>query len=97
MSDLTGNNELTATCADWLKAKKQLQKWKKIEEDAKIHIINQLNKNQVDNIVCGRFEITRKTNKGSDGKIISLDDVGKVIGVRKASTSILINEVEQDD
>lgn len=93
MKDLTGDNHLTAMCAEWLEAKKQLLKWQKKEKEAKATIINSLNKNEVNEIKCGHFEIQRVERKGSAGKAITLADVGKVTGARKGSTSITINEV----
>jgi hypothetical protein len=95
MKDLTGNNELSALCADWLEAKKQLAKYTKIEKDAKQSIVTALLKHETDEIICGRFEITKKTIKGCAGKEISFEDIGKIIGTRKEAVSITINEIER--
>lgn len=93
--DLTGDNELTAMCADWLDAKKKLTEYKSAEENLRTEIMNKLNKNQTDCIIAGDFEITLHTRAGSAGKAITLDDVGKVIGARAGSASIKINEIER--
>lgn len=95
MIDLTGDNELTAMCADWLDAKKKLAEYKKIEERARGVILNKLSKNQTDCIIANNFEITLHTRAGSAGKAITLDDVGKVIGASAGSASIKINEIER--
>lgn len=92
--DLTGNNNINNLCHEWLEAKKKLAKYKKIEESSKVELINALNKHKTDIIICGKFEINRKTTKGSAGKEITFDDVGKIINARSASTSITINEIE---
>ena len=83
MLDLTGNNELSAMCAEWLKAKKELQIWKEKEATSRICIINALNKEQVDNIKVGQFEIQRVTRKGSEGRTITLDDVALLRALAK--------------
>lgn len=95
MKDLTGNNELSALCADWLEAKKQLAKWRAVESDAKIKIINACNKNQSDELIVGNFEVTKTYNKGSEGTEITVDDLGKIVGKRKPSESIKINEIKR--
>ena len=96
MKDLTGDNHLTAQCAEWLEAKKQLLKWQKIEKSTKAHIINALNKHEVDDIKLGDFEVTAIHKKASKGKAITLEDVGKITGARAGSTTIKINEVPND-
>ena len=92
--NLTGNNHISSLCQDWLDAKKKLAKYKKIEESCKIDLINALNKNQTDVIICGQFEINRKTIKSSAGREITFDDVGTFTGVKKEATSITINKIE---
>lgn len=94
MKDLTGNNELAVRCSEWLEAKKQLAKWTQIEKDAKLHILNTLNKHQTQEIICGVYEISMTERKGSEGRKITLEDVGDTIGGRKASQIIKINEIE---
>jgi hypothetical protein len=92
--NLTGNNHISSLCQDWLDAKKKLARYKKIEESCKNDLINALNKNKTDVIICGQFEINRKVIKGSAGREITFDDVGTFTGVRKQAISITINEIE---
>lgn len=95
MLDLTGDNEFTALCADWLEAKKQLAKWQAVEKETKVAIINRANKNQAHEVLAGNFEVTVRFSAGSEGRVIGLNDVGQVIGARKGSTTIKINEIER--
>ena len=94
MKDLTGHNELHVLCADWLDAKKKLKEAQELEKTLKTSLVNHLNKNQVDAIKCGQFEIERTHVKGNEGRVIGFEDVGQVIGKRAGYDKILINEVK---
>lgn len=95
IKDITGNNEISAACADWLEAKKQLLKWQAIEKEAKLKIINACNRHQVNELIVGDYEVTLSERKGSEGRVIGLEDVGTTINARKASQTIKINEIER--
>ena len=95
MIDLTGNNEITAACDDWLEAMKQIQKWTAVKNENYIKIINTCNKNQISEFIAGNFEVSMSERKGSEGRVITLDDVGTITGQRKASQSIKINQIER--